>query len=73
MWKLLTCDRCKIEFIPARSDEEAIKEFIELNPGRKYDPKNCATICDPCFRLFKKWFDTLSEKQHKQILTEQNK
>lgn len=42
------CDMCKRIFTSGWSDEEAIKECVELW-GKKPSEMDCAIMCDDCF------------------------
>ena len=60
-----TCQKCNGTFNKAWSEQEAEKEFSEAPWGIPGDGRGL--ICDDCFQGFKKWFDSLTPEQHRQI------
>lgn len=60
-----TCQKCHGTFNKSWSEEEAEKEFSTSPWGIPGDDR--VIICDDCFQLFKKWFDSLTPEQQKQI------
>lgn len=48
-----------------RSDEEVIKEFLQLFPEVSHH--EIAVICDDCFVEFMEWFKTLTEKDKQKM------
>ena len=60
-----TCDKCGESFIKGWSSEEARKEFD--NAPYNIPGDEIAVICDDCFNEFQRWFNGLTDEDHKRI------
>jgi len=65
MRRRFTCEKCLKTYDSGWSDAEAEKEFQSVPWNVPGDERGL--LCDDCFKEFKKWFDSLTPAQHKQI------
>ncbi len=56
-----TCEQCKNTYTKIRSDEDCMKEMMEIMPEAADD--EIAVLCDECWIDFMRWFKSLSVEQ----------
>lgn len=59
--RIINCARCGRHYHTYSTSYEMAKEQLELNPETKND--KTVEICDPCFKIYKSWSDSMTEEK----------